>query len=329
MQAGFKVEAEENGRILVDASEFFLRDAHGVAERLRAAKQGIYKLDDARSSIDPARTKGFARNTEVEAILTFATDGEAGKLVAETAASGQVVTVRLRHSLVALPPLDGRFKPRKADPRVGVFTVDFYDFATPFDQPVERQWIARHRLIKKDPSAAMSDPVEPIVYYVDPGAPEPIRQALVEGASWWKSAFEAAGFTNAFRVEVLPADADPMDLRYNMIQWVHRATRGWSYGSTCRRPSNGRDSQRARQPGLASWTAIRLDRHGADRGRGRQGRLCSRCDPGAGIPGGTLTGAPSFATSYWHAFASSRPTRSATRSGSPTTSPRAPAGVTR
>ena len=255
VQAGFKVEAEENGRILVDVSEFFLRDAHGVAERLRATNQGTYKLDDARSSIDPSRTKGFASNTEVEAILTLATDGEAGKLVAATAASGQVVTVRLRHSLVALPPLDGSFKPRKADPRVGVGTVDFYDFATPFDQPVERQWIIRHRLTKKDPVAAISDPVEPIVYYVDPGAPEPIRQALVEGASWWKSAFEAAGFTNAFRVEVLPADADAMDLRYNMIQWVHRATRGWSYGSTVVDPRtgeilNGRvslDSLRGRQ----------------------------------------------------------------------------------
>ncbi len=255
VQAGFKVEAEENGRILVDATEFFLHDAHGVAERLRASKQGTYKLDENRSSIDPSRTKGFARNTEVEALLTFATDGEAGKLVAETAASGQVVTVRLRHSLVALPPLDGRFKPRKADPRVGVGTVDFYDFATPFDQRVERQWIVRHRLTKKDPSAAISDPVEPIVYYVDPGAPEPIRQALVDGASWWKSAFEAAGFTNAFRVEVLPADADAMDLRYNMIQWVHRATRGWSYGHTVVDPRtgeilNGRvslDSLRGRQ----------------------------------------------------------------------------------
>ena len=134
VQGGFKVEAEEKGRILVDATDFFLHDAHGVAERLRTTNQGNYKLDNARSSIDPSRTKGFARNTEVEAILTFATDGEAGKLVAETAASGQVVTVRVRHSLVALPPLDGSFKPRKADPRVGVCTVDFYDFATPFDR---------------------------------------------------------------------------------------------------------------------------------------------------------------------------------------------------
>ena len=171
VHGGFKVEAEEAGRVLVDATAFFLRDAHGVAERLRTTNQGTYKLDEARSTIDPSHTKGFAKNTEIEALLTFATDGEAGKLVSQTAASGQVVSVRVRHSLVALPPVDGGFKPRKADHRVGVFTVDFYDYSTPILEPVERQWIARHRLIKKEPKAAVSDPVEPIVYYVDPGAP--------------------------------------------------------------------------------------------------------------------------------------------------------------
>ncbi|MFO0888111.1 MAG: zinc-dependent metalloprotease [Isosphaeraceae bacterium] len=258
VQGGFKVEAEEKDRVLIDVSDFFLRDAHGVAERLRSAKQGTYRLDVARSAIDPARTKGFPRNTEIEAILTFATDGEPGKLVAQTAASGEAATVRLRHSLIALPPLDGRFRPRSPDPRVGVFSIDFYDFATPFTEPVERQWITRFRLIKKDPDATVSDPEEPIVFHVDRGAPEPIRQALVEGASWWKAAFEAAGFSNAFRVEVLPADADPMDLRYNMIHWIHRSTRGWSFGNTVVDPRTGEilkgrvllDSLRGRQDAL-------------------------------------------------------------------------------
>ncbi|HEU5022610.1 MAG TPA: zinc-dependent metalloprotease, partial [Bryobacteraceae bacterium] len=76
-------------------------------------------------------------------------------------------------------------------------------------------------------------------YYLDPGVPEPIRSALLEGARWWSQAFEAAGFRNAFRVEMLPADADPMDIRYNVIQWVHRATRGWSYGSPITDPRTG------------------------------------------------------------------------------------------
>ena len=168
------------------------------------------------------------------------------------------MTVRQRHSLVELPPLNSGFTPRRADPRVGVFTVDFYDFATPVTEPVERQFIARHRLIKKDPKAEVSEPVAPIVYYVDRGAPEPVRSALVEGASWWAEAFEAAGFKNAFKVEVLPDDADPMDLRYNVIQWVHRSTRGWSYGSSVIDPRTGEilkgrvtlDSLRARQDAL-------------------------------------------------------------------------------
>ena len=241
---GFKVEAEEGGKVLVDATAFFLRDAHGVAERLRQTKQGAYRLDDARMRLEAGRTKGFPKNTEVEALLTFAADGETGRLVAQTAPSPGAVTVRQRHSLVELPPLNSGFTPRRADPRVGVFTVDFYDFATPFTEPVERQFIARHRLIKKDPKAEVSEPVAPIVYYVDSGAPEPVRSALVEGASWWAKAFEAAGFKDAFKVEVLPEDADPMDLRYNVIQWVHRSTRGWSYGSSVIDPADRRDPQR-------------------------------------------------------------------------------------
>ncbi len=255
---GFKVEAEENGNVLVDATAFFLRDAHGVAERLRQARQGAYRLDDSRSALESGRTKGFPKNTEVEALLTFTADGETGRLVAETAPSPRAVTLRQRHSLVELPELGSGFKPRRADPRVGVFTVDFYDFATPVTEPVERQYIARHRLIKKDPKAEISEPVAPIVYYVDPGAPEPVRSALVEGASWWAKAFEASGFRNAYKIEVLPDDADPMDLRYNVIQWVHRSTRGWSYGSSVIDPRTGEilkgrvtlDSLRARQDAL-------------------------------------------------------------------------------
>ena len=255
---GFKVEAEEEGKVLVDATAFFLSDAHGVAGRLRRTNQGAYRLDEGRTALEIARTRGFPKNTEVEAILTFATDGEPGPLVADAAPSPDAVTVRQRHSLVELPPLNSGFKPRQADPRVGVFTVDFYDFATPVTEPVERQFITRHRLIKADPKAAVSEPVAPIVYYVDPGAPEPVRSALVEGASWWAAAFEAAGFKNGFKVEVLPDGADPMDLRYNVIQWVHRSTRGWSYGLSVVDPRTGEilkgrvtlDSLRARQDAL-------------------------------------------------------------------------------
>jgi hypothetical protein len=234
---GFKVEAEEGGRVLVDATSFFMRDAHGVVDRLRQAKQGSYKLDESRSAFYLERTKGFPQNTEIETTLTFTTDGDPGRYIRETTPSPAAVTLREHHSFVQLPDL--AYKPRKLDPRAPSFGIEFYDYASPISEPVEKRWISRFRLEKKDPGAAVSEPVKPIVYYVDNGAPEPIRSALIEGASWWSQAFEAAGFRNAFQVKVLPADADPMDVRYNMINWVHRSTRGWSYGGGVTDPRTG------------------------------------------------------------------------------------------
>jgi hypothetical protein len=250
---GFKVEAAEGGRVLVDATDFFLRDAHGVADRLRTSRQGNFRADASRSAFYLPRTKGFPKNTEVEATLTFVGEGDIGPLVDEVTPTPRAVTIREHHSLVELPPAGHR--PRRFDPRVGVGAVDFYDYATPINEPLEKHWIVRHRLEKRNPSAAVSEPIEPIIYYVDRGTPEPVRSALIEGAAWWNQAFEAAGFRNAFRVEVLPADADPMDLRYNVINWVHRSTRGWAYGSSVIDPRTGEilkgvvtlDSQRARQ----------------------------------------------------------------------------------
>ena len=234
---GFKIEAAEGERVLVDATSFFLRDAHGVIDRLRQARQGQYRYDESRSAFHLPRTRAFPKNTEVETILTFTSDAETGPLVRDTVPSPQSLTVREHHSLVELP--DNNYKPRKLDPRVGVHGITFYDYASPITEPVEKRWIARHRLHKKDPNSAVSEPVKPIIYYVDNGAPEPIRSALVEGASWWNAAFEAAGFKNAFQVKVLPEGADPMDLRYNMINWVHRSSRGWSYGGSVTDPRTG------------------------------------------------------------------------------------------
>ena len=250
---GFKVEASDGNRVLVDATAFFMRDAHGVIDRLRQTRQGQYRYDDSRSAFYLPRTKGFPKNTEVETLLTFSIEGDPGPLVRDTVPTAQAVTVREHHSIVELP--DAAYSPRRLDPRVGVFGIDFYDYATPITEAIEQRWIARHRLQKKDPSRAVSEPVKPIIYYVDNGTPEPVRSALIEGAAWWNEAFEAAGFRNAFQVRVLPADADPMDVRYNMINWVHRSTRGWAYGSSITDPRTGEiikgnvtlDSLRARQ----------------------------------------------------------------------------------
>lgn len=233
---GFEVMAEDGGTALVDATNFFLRDVHGVPERLRGARQGEFRLDATRSAFYLERTKGFPKNTEVEVTLTF-TGGPAGPWLSSVTPSSDAVTVRERHSLVELP--GPGFTPRAFDPRGGYFPIDFFDYATPVDQPVVKRFIRRHRLIKKDPDAAVSEPVQPVVYYLDRGAPEPIRSALLDGARWWNAAFEAAGFRNAFRVELMPEGADPMDVRYNVIQWVHRSTRGWSYGASVTDPRTG------------------------------------------------------------------------------------------
>jgi hypothetical protein len=234
--AGFAVAAEENGAALVDATDFFLRDAHGIPETLRRTHQGSFRLDPARCAIYLPQTKNFPLNTEVEATLTFSGD-DPGPWVRQVTPSPESITVREHHSFVQLPPPG--YKPRAYDPRAGFFNISYFDYATPISEPIEKRLIERHRLEKKDPSAALSEPVTPIVYYLDRGAPEPIRSALLEGANWWNQAFEAAGYKNAFRVELMPEGADPMDLRYNVIQWVHRATRGWSYGASVVDPRTG------------------------------------------------------------------------------------------
>ncbi len=233
---GFTAEAEEGNRVLIDATSFFLRDAHAVPETLDREKQGNYSLDEKRSAIYPDRTKNFPRNTEVEALLTFAGKNP-GPWVQSVTPSPDSLTVREHHSFVALP--DTPFTTRAYDPRAGLIGLSYADYASPISEPLMKHLIIRHRLEKRDPTAALSDPVQPIVYYLDPGTPEPIRSALLDGARWWSQAFEAAGFRNAFRVEMLPADADPMDIRYNLIEWVHRSTRGWSYGEAITDPRTG------------------------------------------------------------------------------------------
>src|ERR1700733_6422569 len=236
--AGFKIEAEEDGAVLIDATDFLLQDSFGAGEQLVDTKEGSYKLDKDRSVFALGNTKNFPLNTEFESILTFTTDHPAEhSLVATVTPDAHAVTLREHYSFIQLP--DDAYQPRAFDPRSGFFDTSYRDYSAPLGGALDVRLIQRHRLIKKDPNAAVSEPVKPLIYYVDPGAPEPIRSALVEGASWWNQAFEAAGFKNAFRVEVLPPGADPMDVRYNVIQWVHRSTRGWSMGTTVSDPRTG------------------------------------------------------------------------------------------
>jgi len=224
------------GPLEIDLTPFLLRDAHGVVGRLKRTKQGSYKLDKTRSAIWAPRTKNFPKNSEFEAILTFGGDPQ-GAYIRSVSPNPKAVTVRQHHSFIELP--DDNYTPRAFHPFSAYGTVSFYDYATPIESPIEKRFIRRHRLEKKDPGALRSEAVEPIVYYVDAGCPEPIKSALIEGAQWWNQAFEAAGFIDAFQVREMPADADPMDVRYNVIQWVHRSTRGWSYGASVSDPRTG------------------------------------------------------------------------------------------
>jgi len=236
VQWGFDIVAESDGRVLVDATPFFLRDARGVVQQLAGTRQGRYQLDKSRSAIYLPVTRSFPENTEVEAILTFTSD-EPGRLVQGVAADGEAVTLRVHHSFVKLP--GPGYRTRLADPRIGVSGPNVFDYAAPIEQDMVIRLAVRHRLHKKDPAAERSEAVEPIVYYVDPGTPEPVRSALVEGASWWNKAFEAAGYIDAFQVRVLPDSIDPQDVRYNMIHWTHRRTRGYSYGNSIVDPRTG------------------------------------------------------------------------------------------
>ncbi|HTS12601.1 MAG TPA: zinc-dependent metalloprotease [Candidatus Limnocylindrales bacterium] len=233
---GFDAAAEDGDTVLVDATPFFMSDAHEVAARLATLKQGTYRVDASRSAIFLPRTKNFPENTDVESILTF-TGENPGHWVEEVTPDPRAITVHEHFSFIQAP--GPGFHERAYDPRSSFFGMAFMDFATPVDQPIVKRYIAHWRLAKKDPSAAMSEPVKPLVYYVDRAIPEPIRSAVLEGASWWNQAFTAAGYKDGFQVKLLPEGVDPMDVRYNVIEWVPRATRGWAYGSAIDDPRTG------------------------------------------------------------------------------------------
>lgn len=233
---GFTIKMEDGENLLIDITDFLLRDSHGVSQRLKRTRQGTYSLDKSRSAVYLPATFNFPKNTEFESILTFKGTAQ-GAWIRSVAPSSDAITVRTHHSFIELP--DANYETREFDPRSGFISMSYQDYATPIEEALVKRLIIRHRLQKKDPSAARSEPVEPIIYYLDRGAPEPIRSALIDGAKWWNQAFEAAGFINAFQVEVMPEGAHPLDVRYNIIQWVHRSTRGWSYGSSVVDPRTG------------------------------------------------------------------------------------------
>ncbi|WP_299335289.1 zinc-dependent metalloprotease [uncultured Psychroserpens sp.] len=231
---GFKILENKDGKYIIDLTPFLMLDAHGVANRLKS--EGGHKIDLSKSALSLERTKAFPKNVEFEALLTF--KGQAkGRNIRSVTPTPSLVSVIQHHSFIELP--DDDYKMREFDVRSGAISMSYLDYATPIQEPIKKRYIIRHRLEKKDPNAAVSEAKEPIVYYLDPGTPEPVRSALLEGARWWNEAYETIGFKDAFQVKMLPEDADPMDCRYNVIQWVHRSTRGWSYGGSVVDPRTG------------------------------------------------------------------------------------------
>ena len=233
---GFEIVEKSTDSYKIDLTPFLLNDAHGVSQRLRFSNSGSYSLNKSMSAVDLERTKAFPDNIEFDVLLTF-TGNPSGSLVRSVTPTPSNLTVNQHHSFVKLP--DDNYNKRKFDPRSGSNPFIVYDYSTPIDEKLEQRFIVRHRLNKKNPNDEMSEPVEPIIYYIDNGTPEPVKTALIEGGNWWNQAFESAGYKNAFRIEVLPEDADPMDVRYNLIQWIHRSTRGWSYGASIVDPRTG------------------------------------------------------------------------------------------
>ncbi len=233
---GFKIVETKNDSYIIDITPFLMQDTHGVVNRLKRSKEGAYSLDKSKSALNLERTKAFPKNVEFDVILTF--KGQpTGRNLRTVTPTASLITVTQHHSFIELP--DNDYKPRVFDVRSGAISMSYLDYATPVQEQIRKRFIVRHRLEKKNPEAAISEAKEPIIYYLDNGTPEPIRSALLDGARWWNQAYEAAGFINAFQVKMLPANADPLDCRYNVIQWVHRSTRGWSYGSSVTDPRTG------------------------------------------------------------------------------------------
>ncbi|MFD1061904.1 zinc-dependent metalloprotease [Winogradskyella litorisediminis] len=233
---GFKILEQKDDAFYVDFTPFLMEDAHNVSGRLKGRGEGNYKIDASKSALALERTKAFPKNVEFEAMLTF-NGNPAGRNLRSVTPTPTLVTVTQHHSFIELP--DDNYKPRIFDTRSGAISMSYMDYATPIQDDIRKRFIIRHRLEKKNPNAQISEAKEPIIYYLDPGTPEPVRSALLEGARWWNEAYEAIGFKDAFQVKLLPEDADPMDCRYNVIQWVHRSTRGWSYGGSVVDPRTG------------------------------------------------------------------------------------------
>jgi hypothetical protein len=229
------VDTRPDGSFTVDLASFLARDDTGAAQAIKQGGGGTFAFVPELSAADPTFVKVFPRNAEFVARLTFRSD-EPTTEVTNIIPDSRTLTLILRHSLIQLP--GPGYVPRH-DPFGYTISQQQVDFSAPLGAPMVSDLATRFRLEKVDPAAARSPVKTPIVFYIDRAAPEPIRTALREGVNWWNQAFDAAGFEDAFRAEILPEGADALDVRYNVVNWVNRATRGWSYGQPIDDPRTG------------------------------------------------------------------------------------------
>jgi len=218
--------------LLIDLTDFLTSDVLNLQQYLKNRGEGNFSISKDRTLVDTANVFAFPDNVEMDVFFTLSSP-KPGREFSTTAANGRDATLIQHHSFVRLP--EEGYTPLEADPRTGAIEVVHYDYSAELSDQIETHIARRYRLQKNE----AGDTINPIVFYIDSGAPEPIRSALIEGAEWWKEAFAAAGYPDGYSVEVLPEDAHPLDIRYNVVQWVHRQTRGWSYGGGVSDPRTG------------------------------------------------------------------------------------------
>lgn len=237
-----------DGSLVVDLAPFISSDVMNVAGMINGGEAGGFpegtqiatgtgfKLVADASAADPASVKVFPDNVEMDALMTFQGD-KPGPEIGDISPDPRRVSVTIHHSFIRLP--GPGFVPRKFDIRTGTIPTQVYDFKKPLGGELVYQLANRFRLEKIDPTAARSKVKKPIIFYIDNAAPEPVRSALLKGVGWWSQAFDAAGFIDGFQAKILPAGADPMDIRYNIVHWSNRLTRSWSYGEEVVDPRTG------------------------------------------------------------------------------------------
>jgi hypothetical protein len=239
----FKVEVKEEDRFLISADKLFLSEIlTSVTPNIPREYAEYYdlnlgKLDKEKTYI--ADIRNYPKNTAVEINYGFFNAQPKPSASVDAVADKRYTFISARHLFVEMP--DDKFEPRVADQRVGYFSQKVTDLST-YDTYPARDLMNRWRLVKKNPDAELSEPVEPIVFWVENSTPEEIRPFVVKGIEGWNAAFEEAGFKNAVVAKIQPDDAewDAGDVQYNVVRWASTPSPRYAgYGPSIANPRTG------------------------------------------------------------------------------------------